>query len=91
MLNVAPSLIRFWETEFDVIRPIHNRKGDPKFSSKDLKNLQQIHHFIKKKGFTLERTKLELQKEFDLERAKRERIESLKKVKHLLMQLRDQL
>ena len=25
--NVAPSLIRFWETEFDILQPKKNRKG----------------------------------------------------------------
>lgn len=52
--NVNPSLIRFWEKEFDIIKPKKNARGNRKFTQEDIKNLQTIYHLVKEKGFTLE-------------------------------------
>ena len=44
-MNVNTSLIRFWEKEFDVLRPKKNAKGNRKFSQDDVKNLKLIYRF----------------------------------------------
>ncbi|MBL4939740.1 MAG: MerR family transcriptional regulator [Lutibacter sp.] len=51
------SHIRFWEKEFDVLKPKKNKKGNRLFTSDDLKNLKLIYHLVKEKGFTLEGAK----------------------------------
>ncbi len=53
MFEVTPSLIRFWEKEFDVIRPRRNKKGNRLFTSKDIEYFHLIHHLVKEKGYTL--------------------------------------
>ena len=58
--NVNTSLIRFWEKEFDVIKPKKNAKGNRKFTPEDIKNLQFIYHLVKERGFTLEGAKTHL-------------------------------
>jgi len=55
--NVNASLIRFWEKEFDVLKPKKNAKGNRMFTPEDLKNLKTIFHLVKEKGFTLEGAK----------------------------------
>ncbi len=40
--KVNASLIRFWEKEFDVLKPKKNAKGNRKFTPEDIKNLQLI-------------------------------------------------
>ena len=40
--NVNASLIRFWEKEFDVLKPKKNAKGNRKFTPEDIKNLIDI-------------------------------------------------
>ena len=55
--GVNTSLIRFWEKEFDVIKPKKNAKGDRMFTQDDVKNFQMIYHLVKEKGFTLEGAK----------------------------------
>lgn len=55
--NVNASLIRFWEKEFDVLKPKKNAKGNRMFTPEDLKNLKNIYHLVKEKGFTLDGAK----------------------------------
>ena len=52
--EVNPSLIRFWEKEFDQIDPKKNKKGDRMFTRKDIDVLEIIYHLVKEKGYTLE-------------------------------------
>lgn len=62
-LNVNASLIRFWEKEFDQIKPKKNKKGNRLFTKDDLENLQLIYQLVKKKGFTLEGARKKLKED----------------------------
>lgn len=57
MFDVNTSLIRFWEKEFNSIRPKKNKKGNRLFSPKDVIAIDQIYLLVKEKGFTLEGAK----------------------------------
>ncbi|NNF02460.1 MAG: MerR family transcriptional regulator [Bacteroidia bacterium] len=57
MFNVNPSLIRFWEKEFDIIKPKKNKKGNRLFTKQDLDNIKLIYHLVKERGFTLQGAK----------------------------------
>jgi DNA-binding transcriptional MerR regulator len=61
MFHVAASVIRYWETEFPVLHPAKNSKGERKFTVKDIEILQQIYHLVKEKGFTIDGAKKELE------------------------------
>jgi hypothetical protein len=50
MFNVAPSLIRFWESEFDLIKPKKNRKGNRQFTKEDIDHVRTIYHLVKEKA-----------------------------------------
>ncbi len=52
--SVNASLIRFWDSEFDILKPKKNAKGNRMFTPEDVKNLQLIFHLVKERGFTLE-------------------------------------
>ncbi|MDB5227765.1 MAG: MerR family transcriptional regulator [Bacteroidota bacterium] len=58
--NVAASLIRFWETEFDILRPKKTTKGNRLYSKKDVENFRLVYHLVKEKGYTLEGAKKKL-------------------------------
>jgi DNA-binding transcriptional MerR regulator len=58
--NVNTSHIRFWEKEFDILKPKKNKKGNRLFTQEDIKNLKIIYHLVKEKGFTLEGAKAKL-------------------------------
>ncbi len=59
--NVNASLIRFWESEFDILKPKKNKKGNRLFTPEDIKNLKIIYHLVKERGYTLEGAKIALE------------------------------
>jgi DNA-binding transcriptional MerR regulator len=91
MLNVPISTIRFWENEFDILKPMKNKKGNRMFTPTDIKNLKIIHHLLKEEGMTLPGAKKRLSGKKDETDYKYEIAESLKKIKDLLIDLRDNM
>ncbi len=91
MLGVATSLIRFWETEFDIIKPKKNRKGNRQFTREDIDNVKLIFHLVKEKGYTLQGAKDLLKNNNDTLQEKVEIIDSLKRVKRFLLEIRDRI
>ena len=91
IFNVAPSLIRFWESEFDLIKPKKNRKGNRQFTREDIDSVRTIYHLVKEKGFTLQGAKEMLRNDTNSVKDKIELIDSLKNVRRFLVELRDQL
>ena len=90
--GVKPYVIRFWETEFEILKPRKNPKGNRLFTKKDLDNLKIIYHLVKEKGFTLEgaRKKLKETPENPLDH-KVDVIEKLKSIRSFLNELQNQL
>ena len=91
MFNVAPSLIRFWESEFELIKPKKNRKGNRQFTKEDIDHVRTIYHLVKEKGFTLQGAKEMLRNDNQSVRDKMELMESLKNVRTFLVELREKL
>lgn len=91
MFSVAPSLIRFWESEFDIIQPKKNRKGNRQFTKEDIENVKLIYHLVKEKGFTLTGAKEMVKNDNLALKGKMEMIDSLKRVRKFLAELRERL
>jgi len=91
LFNVAPSLIRFWESEFDIIKPKKNRKGNRQFTKEDIDNVRTIYHLVKEKGFTLNGAKDMLKNDVQGVKDKMEMIDSLKKIRKFLTDLGQEL
>ena len=92
MFKVNTSLIRFWETEFDVIKPQRNKKGNRLFTTSDINYFHQIYHLVKEQGFTLQGAKERLKsKGSENSDAKFEAIKTLKNVKAFLLDLKENL
>ena len=91
LFNVAPSLIRFWESEFDIIKPKKNRKGNRQFTREDIDNVRTIYHLVKEKGFTLQGAKEMLRNDTQAVKGKMDMIDSLKRVRSFMVELRDKL
>ena len=89
--NVNTSLLRFWEKEFDIIKPKKNAKGNRKFTPEDIKNLKFIYHLVKERGFTLEGAKIQLKEEKKESLNTFEIISKLEGVKHQLTKIKNQL
>jgi DNA-binding transcriptional MerR regulator len=91
MFDVNTSLIRFWEKNFDVIKPKKNKKGNRLFTKADINNFKMIFHLVKEQRLTLEgaRKKLAENKEGTVNNF--EAIESLKRIKEMLLEVRETL
>ncbi len=93
MFDVNTSLIRFWEKEFEVIKPKKNKKGNRMFTPKDVDNFHLIFHLVKEKGYTLKGAKetLILENKKGKVDSDVEVVKTLKDTKVFLLKLRDQL
>jgi DNA-binding transcriptional MerR regulator len=92
MFKVNTSLVRFYEKEFDIIKPHRNSKGNRLFTKSDVDHFHTIFHLIKEKGYTLEGAKLQLRIKRTEENAPNEEIlNSLFRMKRFLLELREQL
>ena len=91
IFNVNTSLIRFWEKEFDIIKPKKNKKGNRLFTEKDVDNFFIIFHLVKERGFTLQGAKDKLKDNPDDTINQIEIVKSLEDVKSFLLDLKKQI
>lgn len=91
LFNLSISNIRFWEQEFDILRPKKNRKGDRFFTRQDIDNLKVIYHLLKEKGYTIEGARKKLSHNHDEVSERLAVIESLKKIRAFLVTMKDNI
>jgi DNA-binding transcriptional MerR regulator len=91
IFNLNTSLIRFWEKEFDIIKPHKNKKGNRLFTQEDLDNFHLIYNLVKEQGYTLKGAKQQLKNHPKTTRENFEIIKSLKTVKGFLEDLKKEL
>ncbi len=89
--DVNASLIRFWDKEFEILKPKKNAKGNRMFTPDDVKNLQLIYHLVKERGFTLEGAKTHLKEGKKKSLDTFEIIAKLETIKQQLIQIKQQL
>ena len=87
MFRENQSLIRYWETEFDILQPRKNGKGDRFFRPVDIKNLVMIYDLLRRRKFTIEGAKDYLKKNKKAEE-KFAMMQSLEKIKGFLLELK---
>ncbi len=89
--NVNASLIRFWDKEFDILKPKKNAKGNRMFTPEDVKNLQLIYHLVKERGFTLDGARVHLKEGQQKTLDKFEIIRKLESIKTTLINIKNEL
>jgi DNA-binding transcriptional MerR regulator len=91
LFNVSTSLIRYWETEFDIIKPFRNKKGNRLFTKKDVDNFHIIYHLVKERGFTLQgaKDKLKDNKQDTVDTV--EVVKSLQQIRSFLIEIKENL
>ncbi len=91
MFDVNTSLIRFWEKEFDIIKPHKNKKGNRMFTKKDIENFHLIYHLVKERGFTLQGAKGKLKGNKEDAVQSLEIVTRLQKIKSFLLEVKGEL
>jgi DNA-binding transcriptional MerR regulator len=91
MFGVNTSNIRFWENEFDILKPHKNAKGNRMFTKDDIENLKIIYHLLKEKGMTIKgaQKKLKENKEDTIENF--EVIKKLQEIRQMLNEIKEEL
>ena len=91
MLDVPVSTVRFWENEFEILKPMKNKKGNRLFTPADIKNLRIIHRLVREEGMTLTGAKKKLSERWDETDYKFEITQSLEKIKSMLLDIKDNM
>jgi DNA-binding transcriptional MerR regulator len=89
MFKVNTSLLRYWESEFGM-QLRKNRKGDRYFTPNDVKFLQLVHDLIRRRMFTIEGARDYIRRQKGANE-RLEMIQSLKKLKGFLLELKAHL
>jgi len=91
MLNLETSTVRFWEKEFDILKPHRNAKGNRMFTQEDVKNLHTIKYLVYEKRLTLEGAKKKLKDQREGIEKESEIVFKLKNIRELLVEIRNNL
>ena len=91
MFDVNKSLIRFWEKEFNIIKPKKNKKGNRYFTEKDINNFKIIFHLVKERGYTLDGAKKKLRENKEGTIKNVEIVNQLKDIRTQLVAIREVL
>ncbi len=91
MFQVNTSLIRFWEKEFDIIKPHKNKKGNRQFTKTDIDNFHLIYHLVKEKGMTLKGAQMQLSENKNAAEKNFEIVKRLQVIREELIQIKSQL
>jgi DNA-binding transcriptional MerR regulator len=91
MFNVNPSLIRYWEKEFDIIKPKKNKKGNRFFTIEDIEHFHIIYYLVKELGLTLKGAQKKLKENKEGAMNNFEVVKSLKEIKSMLIEIREEI
>jgi len=91
MFDVNTSLIRFWEKEFDIIKPKKNKKGNRFFTKQDIENFHMIYHLVKERGMTLKGAKKKLKENREDAENNFDVVTRLQEIRELLLEIREVL
>jgi DNA-binding transcriptional MerR regulator len=89
MFGLSNSTLRYWETEFNTLKPKKNRHGDRAYTKKDIQDIEKIYFLVKQKGFTIEGAKNELKQKKP--NSKMAAIDRLKQLRKQMVNLLDSL
>ncbi len=91
MFGVNTSLIRFWEKEFDIIKPKKNKKGNRLFTKQDIDNFHLIYHLVKERGMTLKGAQKKIKENREDAMNNFEVIKTLKNIRQILLEIKENL
>lgn len=91
MFDLSKSVIRFWENEFDLLRPHKNSKGDRRFTQQNIEQIRIIYNLVRERGFTLEGAKKEIRQKRKYLKEREAWILRMKEIKAFLEALKKEL
>lgn len=89
IFNLAPSALRFWEKEFDTIKPYKNKKGNRFYTQEDIGQIALINHLVKERGLTLKGAKAKIKENKDEVEHNYEIVQKLQEIKQYLIEIKE--
>ncbi|MDU0370017.1 MerR family transcriptional regulator [Hymenobacter endophyticus] len=89
--NVAPSLIRFWETEFEELRPRKSKKGNRLYTPQDIDTFRSIYHLVKERGYTIPGARDMLKQKGPQLKEKIDVVQSLERIRKFMVTMKKEL
>ena len=91
LMHTSTSTIRYWENQFDKLKPKKNKKGNRLFTQEDVELVRFIHHLVKERGLTIKGAKQKLKDNPEETIHNYEIVKHLKSVRQQLLEIKDQL
>ncbi len=91
MFSEPVSTIRFWENEFEILRPKKNNKGNRLFMQEDIRNLKLIHHLLREKGMTIDGARKYLKNNRGDADYRQEIADTLRNIREILLDIKDEI
>ncbi|MBQ8272161.1 MAG: MerR family transcriptional regulator [Tidjanibacter sp.] len=91
LFGVNASLLRFWESEFPILKIAKNSRGHRIYTPADVDNLRLIYHLVKEQGMTLDGAKKRLRQNREGVSHEAEIVERLRSVRNMLAALKAEL
>jgi DNA-binding transcriptional MerR regulator len=91
MFGVNTSNIRFWENEFDILKPHKNKKGNRMFTPEDIENLKLIYHLLKERGMTIKGAQMKLKENKEDTLQNFEVVRRLQEIRQMLVEIKDEM
>ena len=61
LTGLKPHVLRYWETQFDVLHPVKNRAGNRVFRAADIEHVLLVKHLLYDEKYTIEGARQKLQ------------------------------
>ena len=91
LFNVNNSLLRFWEKEFDLLKPKVKPSGVRKFTNEDIEKISSIYRLLKEEGLTIQGAKKRLKSKNKESSDNSSIIKKLEKIKFELKNLKSNI
>lgn len=87
---VNVSLLRYWEKEFENIRPKKTAGGTRQYTKDDIQQIEIVYHLVKEKGMTIEGARQTLKSKKDDEEKRVEAVARLHEIRKELASIEEE-
>ena len=91
MMNVETTVIRYWENQFEALKPQKNKKGNRLFTKDDIETVKLIHHLVKERGLTIKGAKQKLKENPEGTEHDAKIVKKLQAIRQELIEIRDKM
>lgn len=89
--DLEPHVLRYWESQFDLLHPKKNRAGNRVYTEKDVELVERIRDLTKRDKYTIDGARQVLEREARLDEPERDLHAELRRLREFLEALRDDL